>query len=300
MRFFKCTRTDGTDHKTGQVDYGAALESGAPIEVSDAHSAEEAEKHRSSGETVCGHGLHVSPTARKTIQFANHSHRPWRWFEVEVAKKDIIESDEQKSRVRRLKVVKEITLSDIFGADFSQRIADVQADAKSWKTIPWLKPPAPVSEAQLRKLFGQWLAAIKPWLAKVKKLPTKMRVVRTAAAAAAAADAAADAAAAAAAADADADAAAAAAADADAAAADAAADADAAAAAAAADAFRWRYWHRWYVRPCYVLRRFARWKLAGMEQPNIWAPLVEMYLLGALPIGFVKDEFVIYLSQKAE
>lgn len=31
-----------------------------------------------------------------------------------------------------------------------------------------------------------------------------------------------------------------------------------------------------------------------MTQPDPWAPLIEMYQLGALPIGYSRGEFVIY------
>ena len=76
-----------------------------------------------------------------------------------------------------------------------------------------------------------------------------------------------------------------------------AADAAADAAAAADDArrkFNLPYWCRWYVRPRSVLYRNARWVLVGMEQPSPWEPLVEMFRLGCLPIGYVRGEFVIY------
>ena len=75
-----------------------------------------------------------------------------------------------------------------------------------------------------------------------------------------------------------------------------AAYAAAAAADAAADAF-WRNWRyrRWYVRPYYVLRRSAYWRIAGMPGSSPWEPLVEIYKLGCVPIGFVNGEFVVYV-----
>jgi hypothetical protein len=299
-RYFKCTRPDGTDFRTGTVNYAAALASGEPIEALDAAPA--------NGQ-VCGHGLHVSPTARQTVQFASGSVRPWRWFEVMVRNADVIEQDSEKLRVRRLRVVKEISLTDIFGADFAARIEAASAFAASWKSIPWLKPATRPEDKTLKKLFFAWHGAISPWAK--KKPPKKVRIVRTAADAAAANANAAAANAAAAAAAAAADAAAAAAADAAAAAAAAAADAaadDAAAddaaddaAAAAADDGIYRYWYwRWYVSPRRVLYRSASWIISGLEQPSPWAPLVEMYRLGCLPIGYVKNEFVIYAPEPKE
>src|SRR5580704_1167900 len=89
---FKCTRPNGRDFHSDTIDYAAALAKGVSVEVLDAAPANGG---------LCGHGLHVSPTARKTIQFANMLVRPWRWFEGTVATEDIVERDEQKLRVRR-------------------------------------------------------------------------------------------------------------------------------------------------------------------------------------------------------
>ena len=252
---FKCVRPNGTDFRTGTVDYVAALVSGAPVELLGAAPA--------TG-SVCGHGLHVSPTARKTIQFANRDHRPWRWLAGYVRPEDIVEKDEEKMRVRRFTPIREIGLTDIFGPDFARRIDAVKVEAGSWKAIPWLKPTeAPTREA-VETLVAEWRAAITPWLRhKEYALPTGVKIVETKSAA------------------------------------DAADAADAAAAAAAVDAAAnaaaaFPFWLRWYVRPRYVLWRFARWQLAGMTEPNPWEPLVKLYRLGAMPIGFVRGEFVVY------
>src|SRR6266542_6570152 len=216
--FYKCTRPDGTDFCTGTIDYHAAMKSGKSVEVLDAAPA---------NGHICGHGIHVSPTARKTIQFANSSHRPWRWFKGKVVTTDIIECDDQKCRVKRFTIIKELTLADIFGNDFAERILAMRESTVAWQSIPWLKPSNAVSDDTVIGLVNKWREALGVWTK--KKLSKKVRIVCTADAAEAAADAAADAAAAAADAAADAEAAADAAADAEAA-------ADAAAAEAAADA----------------------------------------------------------------
>jgi hypothetical protein len=75
----------------------------------------------------------------------------------------------------------------------------------------------------------------------------------------------------------------------------AAADAAAYAAADAAAARRW-YRCRWYVRPYYVLWRMCRWDLF-MNEPNLWRPLVDMYKLGCVPIGYVGNKFVVYVPE---
>jgi hypothetical protein len=285
MKAYKCTRTDGTDFRTGTVDYAAALLSGEPIVCDEVDPP----LKEITGDT-CGRGLHLSPTAKLTLNFAERRHRPYRWFEVRYLKQNLVEADERKMRVSRIeKVVAELTLADVFGFDLAQGVADLKAEIETWKLIPWLKPEK-VSEKRLRGLFSEWHEAISLWLPKGKKLPKSLRIVRTAADADAAAAADADDADAAAAAD---DADAADAAD------DAAAAADAADAAAAADAFYRRYWWRWYVRPQAVLRRHGRRILIRSKDPSPWAPLVEMYRLGALPIGYSKGEFVIYLPEVA-
>ena len=238
---YKCCRPDGTDHRTGTLDYAAALAEGRAVEVPDAAPP--------TGQ-VCGHGIHVSPTARKTIQFGDRDRRPWRWFEgtVETGNIDVpvldddgrptgrfeslpnvVERNEQKMRVRRFTPTREIFLADIFGPDFAQRIDRVKAEAATWKDIPWLKPTESATDEAVVAFVTQWRAAIDPWL-KGRELPSEVEVVRTAAAEAAAEAADAEAAAAAA------EAAAAVAAEAAAAEAAAAVAAEAAAEAAAADA----------------------------------------------------------------
>ena len=251
---FKCTRPDGTDFRTGKVNYAKALKSGKAVEILDAAPA---------NGNVCGHGIHVSPTARKTIQFSEREHRPWRWFEGTVEATDIIERDMEKLRVKRFTPTKELTLTDIFGSDLADRVQAVRESIVTWKTIRWLKPAKAVTDKTVSCLIAEWREALQPW--SKKKLASGVRIVHTADAA-------------------DADAAAAAAAD---------ADADAA-------RRRWRYYFRWYVRPYYVLRRDARWKIAGMPGVSPWAPLIELYKLGCMPIGYVKGEFVVYVPKATE
>jgi len=72
----------------------------------------------------------------------------------------------------------------------------------------------------------------------------------------------------------------------------------------AADAALWPHWayRRWYVRPRYALWRSARWKLLMKDKPNPWAPIVEMFRLGCMPIGYCKGdsgvvEFVVYCPE---
>src|SRR6185369_987534 len=156
--------------KTGKVDYAAALRSGKPL----IHSSPDPACVGS-----CGQGFHVSPTSRKTIQFSNRTYRPFRWFEVEVQQADVIAQDSEKIRVRALRVVREISLADIFGADFGARVEAARAEAATWKDIPWLKPTRRIEDAELAALVGEWREAIAPWLRAGAVLPDKVRIVRT-------------------------------------------------------------------------------------------------------------------------
>lgn len=261
---FKCTRADGTDFRTGSVSYAP----GSVVELLD---------HDPPSTGPCGRGLHVSPTAHMTCRFGNRQIDlgRWRWFEVRVLPEDVIAKDHEKFRVKRLTVVREVMRSELFGEDHEKRMAEVRAEIATWKSIPWLKPPRPVTEDDIRPLLAAWYEAISPWHARARgqdsgTLPRCARIVtdrKTALAAAAAAVA--------------------------------AADADAA---AAADHWRlWSYWTRWYVRPRDVLWRSARWKIGNYQGPNPWAPLVEIMRLGCAPIGYatlpgVSDEvaFTVY------
>jgi len=298
---YKCTRADGTDFRTGTINYAGALASGKPIKV---------DAGPPTGR-VCGRGLHVSPTLRDTIRYASCDQRPWRWFEVVYWAADEIERDTTKMRVRRIeRVVRELALEDLFGADIALRARRVSKQIKAWKTIPWFRPARAVPDARLAECFGAWHAAISHWLPAGTLLPKAMRVVRDLKVATAAAIAVATATEAAAAADAaaalavtgaaiaDATGAAATGVATEAAAAALAADDDAAAdaadeAATLAAALGRRV--RWYVRPFHTLQCSARWQIVGIGgRPDPWGPLVEVYRLGCWPIGYSGGEFVIY------
>ncbi len=165
---FKVTRPNGRDFRTDSVDYAAACAAGLSVRVED---AEPANGH------VCGRGLHVSPTARKTIQFAERDIRPWRYWKGHYFAADLIESDEDKSRVWEFWPTREIFLTDIFGADFAERIEKVRADAATWKNIPWLKPTAESTDEAITALAVQWRAAIEPWR-NGRELPMAVKVLR--------------------------------------------------------------------------------------------------------------------------
>src|SRR5438309_1544317 len=96
---YKCTRADGTsfsaDKVTGKrINYIAHLADGTPIVHPNPDPA-----LKSQTSPVCGAGLHVCDTPRKTIQFADKAHRPYRWFEVLYATASVIEWDDFKMRL---------------------------------------------------------------------------------------------------------------------------------------------------------------------------------------------------------
>lgn len=286
MIAYKCTRANGKDFKTNTVLYSV----GNVVEQSECDPT---------WAGSCGRGLHVSPTPHKTCRFGDRSidRGRWRWFEVDVDEANIIARDNEKLRVKKLKVVREISKDEMFG-DLRERSKKVREVAATFKSIPWLAPKERVDDAILLILFKRWRENLLPWAGN-RKLPERVRIVRTASADADAAAGAAAAAAADVAAGASADAADAADADAAAADADAAsADADAAADAAAVKIRDWFCHRRWYVRPWRTLYRVARFEFVrkpGEESPG--QPFLEMYQLGCLPIGYRKGkdgpEFVI-------
>ena len=272
---YKCTREDGTDYRTGKVRY-------VPGEWI-------TELNADLSDAECGPGLHVSPTIRQTCGYINTTvrGRRARFFEVAIRMEDLISCGDDKLRCLRLYVVREVPFAEAFPdcAQWPERIEAVRADMATWKDIPWLKPPRTVTPKEVGDLFQQWHKRMQPFWQQGRDVPPlAFRVVRSAADAVVVVDAAA----------ADADAAAA-----DAAAADAAADADA----AAADALRWHYSTRWYVRPRFIMWRWARWNIYKGEAGNPWAPLMAMFRLGARPIGYSRNretnavEFVVYAPE---
>ena len=285
---YKCTREDGTDYRTGKVRY-------VPGEWI-------TELNADLSDAECGPGLHVSPTIRQTCGYINTTvrGRRARFFEVAIRMEDLISCGDDKLRCLRLYVVREVPFAEAFPdcAQWPERIEAVRADMATWKDIPWLKPPRTVTPKEVGDLFQQWHKRMQPFWQQGRDVPPlAFRVVRSAADAVVVVDAAAadaDAVVVVDAAAADADAAAA-----DAAAADAAADADA----AAADALRWHYSTRWYVRPRFIMWRWARWNIYKGEAGNPWAPLMAMFRLGARPIGYSRNretnavEFVVYAPE---
>ena len=243
-----------SQYTTGrQIDYAAHV--GHWIEV-------EAAPH---DDGQCAAGLHLSPTAIDCCQIMRgKGPRPWRFFELAVEVSDIAWPapdailGENKWRARRVYVVRELDHADplVFGAAIGERIKRCAEIAGTWKAIPWLKPAAPVSEARVVELVGQWRERLTPYLAAGRTLPSAVRLVRTHEEAAAAAAA------------------------------------DAAAAA-------WRpLWLWWYVRPWSVLRRHGRWALGGLpDATDPFAPLVDLYRLGCMPIGYVRGEFVVWAPE---
>ena len=217
----------------------------------------------------CGPGLHVSPTIRQTCGYINTTvrGRRARFFEVAIRMEDLISCGDDKLRCLRLYVVREVPFAEAFPdcAQWPERIEAVRADMATWKDIPWLKPPRTVTPKEVGDLFQQWHKRMQPFWQQGRDVPPlAFRVVRSAAAA-----------------------------DADA----AAADAD------AADALRWHYSTRWYVRPRFIMWRWARWNIYKGEAGNPWAPLMAMFRLGARPIGYSRNretnavEFVVYAPE---
>jgi hypothetical protein len=91
VKAFKVTRPDGTDFRTGTVQYSV----GAVVEVADPDPPEDG---------LCRRGLHVSLRALDACHCSAQiddakSRRPWRFFEVEVAEADVIRATVVVGRV---------------------------------------------------------------------------------------------------------------------------------------------------------------------------------------------------------
>jgi len=294
---YKCTRADGTDFRTGKVDYSKL---GVLVD--------EPRADRKSKDS-CGSGLHVSTTARLTCQFGerNIDRGKWRWFEVEVDEADVLGKDSAKMRVAKLTPKREIFKEEIFGADIAERIARMRVASAEWKTIPWLKPPRAVTQEEIADLLAEFHEAITPLVRSYHlnynrherprrgRIVTDLNTVQRCTGYDGGGDdvAADDAAVVAVAGAADDDIG------------DVAGAADEAAEAASARFARfWPYdgvW--WYVRPYYVMWRYARCEIVfGKDRPNPFRPLLEMMKLGCAPLGYttlprVSDEvaFAVYV-----
>ena len=84
---------------------------------------------------MCGRGFHVSDTPRQAIGFANGSYRPWRYFQVEYTRADVIEEDKEKKRLSRLSSAcnRLLAIAAVIGRDFDldvlERVAGIEEDA---------------------------------------------------------------------------------------------------------------------------------------------------------------------------
>mgnify|MGYP001564110157 FL=1 len=124
IRAFKCTRANGKDFHTNAVAYIV----GNVVEQLDCDPASKG---------PCGRGLHVSPTAVLTCQYGQWGvdRGRWRWFEVEVDPVDVIAQDASKLRVRKLRVLREVTKQEIFG-DLAPRIEAVKKSPPVTRASP--------------------------------------------------------------------------------------------------------------------------------------------------------------------
>lgn len=266
---YKCTRSNGTDFRTGTVNYANALKTGEPLVHPNPELTSE----------PCGRGFHISPTARQTIQFSDSTFRPYRWFKISYSQKAIIAQDTQKCRLSSLKVIAELTLEDIFDADTIKRIEACEAEIKTWDHFPWFKSKVKISKDIVEKLFLDWRSAISPW--SNYSLSKELKIVNSAdnnsayisdvannisidvLAVVAVLDI-----------------------------------IDIVSADTSASAVAEYHRGRWYFRPSHVFLQCERWKLANMDSPNPWQPLVDMFKLGLCPLGYnFKDEFVVAFKE---
>jgi hypothetical protein len=301
----KATRQNGRSFYDGGIDGGIDYASsvGTYLEIEAAPPSFGA----------CAAGIHVSPTGLAACRASNgidgSEQVPWRFFELAIDPGDIVwpqrpvRPDDAKWRCRRALVVRELSHSDVFGEAISARVRDVQALVATFALIPWLRPTREVADEEVEMLISRWRERITVYLpANRAPLASAVRVVRYCYAASSAAAAAA----------------AAAAAEDSYAFTDCHSAADLAVArttgyeatnaAYSADSYDFGAKDAdldlgrlfgplvWYVSPLSVMRRHARWMLAGLPaETDPWAPLVGLWRLGCLPLGYVQGELVVYV-----
>jgi len=213
---------------------------------------------------ICATGLHASPTIRDALISArrlgrSYESRPWRVLELEIATADVVASDEGKMRCRRVRVVREIPLAEAIETvlpGWPQRLERGRSAIADVRDVAWLKPVQEATQDDVSALLGKWHGAIVPFL---RGRPTPPRAARIITDRAKAARLAADA--------------------------HAADDADA--------RLYWRTW--WYVRT--QVWRTWRWAFAGLDpdkNPARW--MLEIWKLGLLPIGYVRDGGEVFFA----
>jgi hypothetical protein len=301
---YKCTRENGTDFRTGEVNYARALKNKKPIEVLNAGP---------SNGLVCGHGIHTSPTAINTIHFSDKNFKPWRWFKGWFYEEDLIEQNKYKNRSRRFHPTKELYLKDVFGNVLLKKCQRIEEETRTWKDIPWLEPPQKVTKKRVEELVKQWIEALQPYLAG-KKLPRKVRIATTVSeiteisdrtffidikgkyrAINRAVDTAIYIA------DTTTEIPTIAALDAVESATNALNNSGRATdKSTIEDIVKQCRIFEWYTQPWNVLQRFIKWEIAGVEGANPFEPFLQLYKMGCAPMGYTTDGLIVYVPANKE
>lgn len=146
LTVYKVTRFDSTDFYSGRVLY---KEGKTVIENNSAPS----------GAGCCKPGLHVSKKIQEALTYINPTVRGLhvRIFQCEIDKHDILDMEYDKMRVRKLFVVREIPLAEVFPVLYGLygRINDLKRSVEEWKKINWGKSCS-LSDDQIKSLFDLW------------------------------------------------------------------------------------------------------------------------------------------------
>jgi hypothetical protein len=100
LRFYKCTGANGIAHYDGATRYSV----GATLAV---------DKPDSARKGACGRGLHVVSHLAHVTKYVDVDLRQCEFYLVEVSPDDVIASDETKTRVRSLRVIRSLREADV-------------------------------------------------------------------------------------------------------------------------------------------------------------------------------------------
>ena len=117
---WKFTRADGTDHRTGTINYRDNIGREMVHHWPDTGSKD-----------VCGEGYHLG----KTLKGAGTYCAPGAVFRCSYSRKDVLGEDDDKVRVSRLTVLEEVPAWKGYGPRGKQ----VQAFIDSLSSIPWFE-----------------------------------------------------------------------------------------------------------------------------------------------------------------
>jgi hypothetical protein len=300
-RFYKLTRSDGTDLYWGKLNYRRCMETGELAKPLDPQG-----DIRLCSSTV----VHASREPRRCFSGFAEERRGLDKLAMFIVEGEPVVDNGRKQGFLSLRVLEELPADEwkrlVYGDELRARLDAARPIIDCFRSIPWLKPSGPVSIDLLQQLASEHIEALVPWQqsggAPLSVLPVRVLTAegdaRLAAkmignsyvdgAAAYAAKAA------------------------DGAAAEAVFDeAYIGAAYSDAEGYDKHFFVsalaakllrelRWYMLPFSACYRAWRWAVVMDDRHSPFAPLIEMWSLGVLPLGLSDGEYLVYAPGGAE